>query len=161
MPIGLPETLRTFTPQRLRDFYRTHYRPERMGVIVVGDIDPAAAERLVRQYFGPLVRTGQAAARPVYPIPAHTETRYAVAVDKEAQGSSVTVIQKRPRELLRTVGDYRQALLRSLVHQMLNARLAELARAADAPFLGASTGEGSLGQTLDAFTMTEIGRAHV
>lgn len=154
LPIGLPETLRTFSPQRLRDFYRTHYRPERMGVIVVGDIDPTTAERLVRQYFGALAASGRATARPVYPIPAHTETRYAVAVDKEAQGSSVTVIQKRAREALRTVGDYRQALLRGLVHQMLNARLAELARATDAPFLGASTGEGSLGQTVDAFTMS-------
>jgi zinc protease len=154
LPIGLPDILRTFTPQRLRDFYRTNYRPDRMGVVVVGDIDPTAAEQLIRQHFGPLRRPATPAARPVYPIPSHVATRYAVAVDKEAQGSSVTVVQKRPREVMRTVADYRHQLMLSLVHQMINARLAELARASEAPFLGASTGESRLGRTLDAFTMS-------
>jgi zinc protease len=37
LPIGTPEILRTFTPQRLRDFYETWYRPDRMAVSVVGD----------------------------------------------------------------------------------------------------------------------------
>ena len=46
LPIGTPEILRTFTPQRLRDFYQTCYRPDRMAVIVVGDIDPAEMEAL-------------------------------------------------------------------------------------------------------------------
>ncbi len=154
LPIGLPEVLRTFTPQRLRDFYRAHYRPERMGVVVVGDIDPAQAERLVRQYFGPLRGAGRAAQRPVYGIPSHVDTRYGIAVDREAQGSTVTLVQKRPREVMRTVGDYRRQLVLSLVYQMLNARLAEIARQADAPFIGASTGGGSLGRTLDAFTIS-------
>jgi zinc protease len=154
LPIGLPEILRTFTPQRLRDFYRAQYRPDRMGVIVVGDITPEAAEQMVRQYFGPLKATTPATPRPVYPIPPHVATRYAVATDKEAQGSSVTVVQKRPRETMRTAGDYRKALVRSLVHQMLNARFGELARKSDAPFIGASTGEGNLGRTLDAFTIS-------
>ncbi len=40
IPIGTPEILRTFTPARLRDFYETWYRPDRMAVVVVGDIDP-------------------------------------------------------------------------------------------------------------------------
>ena len=154
LPIGLPETLRTFPPQRLRDFYRTHYRPERMGVIVVGDIDPAAAEQLIRQAFSGLRGEGAAPARPVYPIPPHQETRFAIAVDREAQGSTVSVLYKRPIERLRTVGDYRKALLESLTQQMLNARLAELARQPDAPFLGASMGSDTLGRTLDAFTMS-------
>jgi len=153
-PIGLPEILRTFTPARLADFYRSHYRPERMGVVVVGDIDPAGAERLVREYFGPLRATGVATPRPVYEIPPHGDTRYGVAMDREAQGSSVTVLHKRTREVMRTVGDYRRQLVLSLAHQMINARLGEIARRSDAPFLGASTGEGTLGQTLQAFTMS-------
>ena len=154
LPIGTTEILRSFTPQRLRDFYRTQYRPDRMGVIVVGDIDPATAEQLVRQHFGPLRAAGAATARPIYPIPPHVATRYAVAVDREAQGSSVTVVQKRPRQNMRTVADYRRQLVLSLVHQMINARLGEIARRPDAPFLGASTGESNLGRTLDAFTMS-------
>jgi zinc protease len=153
LPIGLPEVLRTFTPQRLRDFYRAHYRPERMGLIVVGDIDPAAAERLLREAFTPLRGQGPAPARRVYPIPPHRETRFALGTDPEAQGSSVTVIYKRPIERLRTAADYRKSLLQSLTQQMMNARLGEIARRGDAPFIGASTGSDTLGRTLEAFTM--------
>ncbi|MEQ1909173.1 MAG: insulinase family protein [Vicinamibacterales bacterium] len=154
LPIGLPEVLRTFTPRRLAEFYRANYRPERMGVIVVGDIDPAAAEQLIRQYFEGLRGRGPAAPRLVYPIPPHVETRVAVATDREAQGSTVTVINKRPRRETRTAADYRRGLVQSLAHQMLNARLGEIARQADAPFLNASTGEDALGRTLEAFTMS-------
>ncbi|MEQ1575774.1 MAG: pitrilysin family protein [Vicinamibacterales bacterium] len=154
LPIGLPEVLRTFTPQRLAEFYRANYRPERMGVIVVGDIDPAAAEQLIRQYFEGLRGRGPAAPRVVYPIPPHADTRVAVATDREAQGSTVTFISKRPRRETRTAADYRRGLVQSLAHQMLNARLGEIARQPDAPFLNASTGEDSLGRTLDAFTMS-------
>src|SRR5690606_39255700 len=35
LPIGTPEILKSFPPERLRDFYRDHYRPDRMAVIVV------------------------------------------------------------------------------------------------------------------------------
>ena len=54
LPIGTPEILKSFPPQRLRDFYRDYYRPDRMAVIVVGDIDPAAIEALIRKHFGAL-----------------------------------------------------------------------------------------------------------
>ena len=44
IPIGTPEVLKSFPAERLRQFYRDHYRPGRMAVIVVGDIDPAEIE---------------------------------------------------------------------------------------------------------------------
>ncbi|HYE28560.1 MAG TPA: CoA transferase, partial [Allosphingosinicella sp.] len=54
VPIGLPETLKSFPADRLRDFYRDHYRPDRMAVIIVGDIDPDWMERQIRDQFGSL-----------------------------------------------------------------------------------------------------------
>jgi hypothetical protein len=42
LPIGTPEILKSFPAQRLRDFYQAQYRPDRMAVIVVGDIEVAA-----------------------------------------------------------------------------------------------------------------------
>ncbi len=39
LPIGTPEILKSFPAQRLRDFYQRNYRPDRMAVIVVGDIE--------------------------------------------------------------------------------------------------------------------------
>ena len=153
LPIGDPDLIRTFKVDRLRDFYRTYYRPDRMAVIVVGDIDPAEIETLVRMHFGGF-RTPPAATRPVYPVESHADTRYVSVSDPEAQASSVSIIHKRPVEKLRTYGEYRRSVVESLINQMLNARFAELSRQANAPFLGASAGGEEIGRTMDGFAVS-------
>ena len=45
LPIGKPEILRTFPPARLQAFYDTWYRPDRMAVVAVGDMDPQKLSR--------------------------------------------------------------------------------------------------------------------
>ena len=153
LPIGTPEVLKSFTAQRLRDFYTRWYRPDRMAVVVVGDIDPSAAEQLVAKHFGALKQPAEKAERQVHPIPPHQDARFGIATDPEAQQSSVAVLHKHPFEAMRTVADYRRGLVRSLVHQMLNARFGELARQPDAPFLGASSDDDRLGRTVETFTL--------
>ena len=75
LPIGTPEILKSFPAQRLRDFYQNQYRPDRMAVIVVGDIEVAEGEALVRKNFSSMP-SRPAATRPVYEIPTHQETRF-------------------------------------------------------------------------------------
>jgi len=147
-PIGTPENLKSFPHDRLRAFYRDYYRPDRMAIIVVGDIDPQDVEAQIRANLGALPRVTPA-ARPPAPIPTHQETRYAIVMDREAQGSSVTVYHKRPKRDLVTVGDYRKSLVQSLMYRMLNARLSEIARQPNAPFIAASSGDDTLGRTLE------------
>jgi zinc protease len=153
LPIGLPDVIKTFPPERLRDFYRDHYRPDRMAVVVVGDLDPDVAERMIREEFG-RTPARAVAPRPVYPIPLHEETRYVSVSDPEAQGSSVSVSHKRPMRAVRTVADYRRVVVESLVRQMLNARFAEIARQPGAPFVGAGVSDGTLGRTMETFTVS-------
>jgi len=150
LPIGTPESIQKAPYQRVRDFYRQNYTPDRIGFVIVGDIDAAAAEQLIRQYFG-AIPTRKSAKRPVYPVPAHKDTRVAVATDPEAQASSVSIFHTRPLQKSETVGNYRRDLVRSLFEAMLNARLGEIARRPDAPFLGASAGDDTLGRTVEAF----------
>ena len=148
-PIGLPEILQTFPAQRLRDFYRDYYRADRMGVVIVGDFDADAVEKLVRDEFGALPARPPA-ERPISPIPPHQETRYVTVSDPEAQGSSVSIVLKRPRQEFRTASDYERLLVRSLLSQMANARFAEMSRAADAPFIRASLGDDDFGRDTEA-----------
>jgi zinc protease len=150
LPIGLPDSIQHFPYQRLRDFYRDNYTADRIAIVVAGDLDAAAAEQLIRQYFA-AIPGRKSAKRPIYPVPAHNDTRVAVATDPEAQASSVSVFHTRPLRKSLTVGDYRRDLVRSLFEAMLNARLAEIARRPDAPFLGASAGDDTLGRTVEAF----------
>jgi len=153
LPIGTPETLKSFTPQRLRDFYTKWYRPDRMAVVVVGDIDAAAAEQLIAKHFGGLEKSALSEPRPVYPIPPHEDTRFGIATDPEAQQSTVAVMHKQRFEPTRTVADYRESLVRTVVFQMMNARFGELARQSDAPFIAASAEGDQFGRTVEAFTL--------
>ena len=148
LPIGTPESLRAFTVNRLRDFYRTHYRANRMAVVVVGDINPAEIEQLVREQFRGIA--GGTGARPIYPIPPHQETRFVTVSDPEAQGSSVSLIHKRPGRPLLSIADYRRSLVGAMMAQMMNARFGEMARQPTAPFLGASVGDQSIGRGTQA-----------
>jgi zinc protease len=153
LPIGLPDTLRTFNPDRLRDFYRTHYRPDRMAVIVVGDIDPDAMEQQIRRNFEAF-RSTSTAAHVVAAVPPHDETRYVTLTDPELQGSSVSITHKRPLQPLRSGADYRRLLTRSLLSQMWNARFNEMSRQPDAPFLNAGAGGGSVSRTVESFDVS-------
>jgi zinc protease len=150
LPIGTPESLKSFTVKRLRDFYTSNYRANRMAVIAVGDLNPDEIERMIRQRFGPLPGSRGAAARRNFPIPPHRDTRFVTVSDREAQGTTVSVIYKGPFHALETLDDYRRSLVESLTYQMINARFAELSRRPDAPFLAASAGSDTFGRSVEA-----------
>ena len=144
LPIGTPEILRTFTPQRLRDFYETWYRPDRMAVFVVGDIEPAAIQPLIEQTFRGLAPKRPAAPEPDRAVPPHAETLVSVATDPEAQATTVTLFRTFPTPSQDRVGDYRRDLVQRLMFQMLNLRFAQIARSPDTPFLAAGAGNDSV-----------------
>lgn len=153
LPIGKPEVLKSFTPATLRAFYDRWYRPDRMALVVVGDIDPAAIEAQVREMFGALDAPKGAAPERTYEVPVHTEPLVVVATDSEATQSSVSILRKRPRAGEGTVADYRRNLVEQMVYQMLNERFDELSRKRDAAFLGAGAYESALSPTVSAFAL--------
>ena len=153
LPIGKPEVLKTFTPGTLRDFYTRWYRPDRMALIVVGDIDPAAIEAQVKALFGPLRKPASPPPRRSYDVPLHSELLVKVATDPEAARSSVSVMRKRRAPRTATVADYRQDLAEQTVFQMLNERFDELSRKPDARFLGAGTYEAPLSPSVSAVSL--------
>ncbi len=138
-------------PQRLRDFYDTWYRPERMAIIVVGDVKPEEIEAGIRDAFGPLKDRAPAAPLPDATVPLHTEDLVSVVSDPEVTSSSVQILHKRPADSDQLVGDYRRSIVGSLFSRMLNDRFTELARKPDAKFLSAGGGGGSLSPTVDTF----------
>ena len=148
LPIGKPDVLRSFTPERLRAFYTTWYRPDRMAVVAVGDMDAAALEALVKKEFGAIPRPAGPAPERSYPVPLHSELLVKVATDPEATQSSVSLINKRERQPEGTVADYRRDLIHRLAFQMINERFDELSRKPDAQFLDAGAYGGSLSPTI-------------
>lgn len=145
-PIGTTASLEAASAASLRAFYEKWYRSDRMALVVVGDVDVAALERQIVSVFGRMKKPGVPPPARVYPIPPHAQPRYSIVADSEASQSTITIFEKGPQERQDRVGDYRRSLVENLTFQMLNARLAEIARKPDAPFLGANAGKSRLGR---------------
>lgn len=154
LPIGKPEVLRTFTPDRLRAFYTKWYRPDRMALIVVGDIDPAQIESTIRAELGPLQKPAAPPPARTYDVPRQSELLVKVATDPEATQSSVSLVRKKPRSTEDRVADYRRSLVRRLMFQMINERFDELSRKPEAQFLGAGAYESGLSPAVSTFTLS-------
>ena len=65
--LGLPETVRTFTRERLREHIETHYAPNRLVIAVAGNVDHDTVVR----YVARLTRELDRAPRPVHREPAN------------------------------------------------------------------------------------------
>lgn len=132
--------------EELRNFYETWYRPELMAVIVVGDVDVDDAEQRLREHFGPLTSPPDAPMPQQFDVDLHPDTRVGIITDPELPVTAVQLIGKIEGGGLVTLGDYRDSLRNRLFYAMLNERLQERQRKADAPFLQASAfGGGALG----------------
>ncbi|MEX2153891.1 MAG: insulinase family protein [Gemmatimonadaceae bacterium] len=154
LPIGTEQTIMAATPANLRPFYRDWYQPDLMAVIAVGDFDPAAIESKIRTHFSRIPRNPQAPKRPVAPIPGNQAPLIAIASDKEAVTSDVSLLFKLPKLSTTTVGDYRRDLVGQLYLQMLNSRLSEITQKPDAPFTGAGASMGGfVGREIETFSL--------
>jgi zinc protease len=144
LPIGKPEILRTFPPARLRAFYDTWYRPDRMAIVAVGDMDPHTLTDEVKAAFGPLKARSAAPPERKADVPLHKDLLISVVTDPEVTQSSVTIVRKRPRPGEAHVGDYRRDLVQRIFEEMLNERFDDLTRRPDAKFLDAGVYGGTL-----------------
>ena len=120
-----------------------------MAVVAVGDIDPKTIEALIRSAFGGLKPRASASTPPDGAVPLQRDLLVNVSTDPEVTRSSVEIVRKRPAEIQKTTGDYRQSLVESLFRRMFNERLSDLTLKADAKFLGAGAGGGGLGRAVD------------
>ncbi|HEY7290938.1 MAG TPA: insulinase family protein [Vicinamibacterales bacterium] len=153
LPIGKPDVIRNAPPERLRAFYDTWYRPERMAVMVVGDIKPDAIESAIKANFGPLKDRAPEAPLPDRTVPIHKELLVSVVSDPELTRTNVTIERKRPREREDRGVDYRRQIVQRLLEHAFDERFSDLERKPDAKFLGAGVGGGTLSREVATFTM--------
>lgn len=157
LPIGKAEVLRTFKPDAIRRFYKDWYRPDLMAVIAVGDIEPADAEKLIRQHFGQLRNPEQPRARIYAEIPERSKSDVLVLRDREASGNMLLIrYPVLPRTESTTLLGYRADLIEQLSGMMLSARMAELAQRADPPFIQGSSGTSKVVRGYRSFNVTAM-----
>lgn len=156
MPIGKKEIIEAFKHDTLKRFYHDWYRPDLMAVVAVGDFDKPAIESLIKQHFGPLLNPKKERPRPVYQVPDHPGTLYAIATDKEMTTTSVSVYNKMPVRDQSTVRSYRDKIVERLYFDMLNYRMSDLTQKADPPFVMSMTTRARFVKSKEAFVLAAL-----
>ena len=144
LPIGKKEIIENCSYETLRRFYSDWYRPDLMALVVVGDIDPDYAERMIAEHFSDLRYPAVLRERENYPIPDHDPTLVSVVSDKEAPMSMLYILFKKEVDSQKTYADYLHMLRYSFVTGMFNQRLSELTELENPPFIGAGFYYGGL-----------------
>ena len=133
LPIGDIDILKELTPEYVREFYETWYRPELMAVVLVGDLPINVLKELVEKYFTHLTNPPNPRPRLQYSLPAVNHTRFKIVSDNETTVTNYSVhFRQSPTQNF----DFRNRLLRSLSLGAFNRRLASIARdGSTSPFL--------------------------
>jgi zinc protease len=141
LPIGKDSIIKNFKPISLKRFYKTWYRPDLEAVVVVGDIDPATAEKEIIKHFSHFTNPAKEVHRPaIIPIAERNQNAGMVLTDKEQTIKVLQIfnyIEKAKPKI--TWNDYRQSVVEDLFNALINARLGELSQLPDPPFLFSST----------------------
>ncbi len=139
LPIGQDEVIKTAPRARFTDFYKKWYIPERMAIVIAGDIDPALAVKLLTAQFSGLKSPAKPAADPdLGPVTPPQGLEARLLTEKEAGAVTINIESSKPsRRRPDNALTRRQDLVRSLADAIVNRRLEILAKKADSPFLAA------------------------
>jgi zinc protease len=136
-PIGDVDIIDHAARDTLYRFYKDWYRPDLMGVVVVGEVDPAQIETMIKAKFGDLKNPASERARfHAEPVKADG-MRVSIETDREAVGISVGVSNLIPVRSRISLADDKRLVAEQLYNAIINERFATLRRKADAPFIGA------------------------
>ena len=138
MPIGKEEVIRHAPYEVVRNYYHDQYVPERMTLIITGDVKPDTALQWVKKHFDSMER------REGKPAPALGELKKdivneCIIPNPEAGLCSLMVSVVRPYvEKQDTIEQRMEDLPLQMALYMLNRRFSRLTKKADCPFTAAS-----------------------
>ena len=136
-PIGSLDIIRHAPVSLVRAFYNAYYRPERATLIVVGDIDPDAAEAKIKAHFGAWKPVGRPGPEPKFGAPPKRGEEIKLVVDPNISRAVivgwVAPYDTTPDTAART----RHYLIQNIGLTILNRRLLVAANSAERPFLSA------------------------
>jgi len=158
LPIGTEAVLKNFTAATIRKFHSDWYRPDLQALIVVGDIDVNATEKTIKDLFSSLKSPAKPRPRIDYKIPLTQKNQFFAATDKEFPVMVVQAFIKHPETKLITTSDYWQSILRSLYNRIIGARIGELSKQANPPFIQGGSSIGGFLADLDVASAVVVGK---
>ena len=153
------ENIKNFETKHLRRFYKEWYRPNIMGLVVVGDVDPSYVENKIKAHFEKLVNPdNEKRLALVDSVPFHKGTKAKIITDPETTRTqmSLSFIDTQSTEGEKnSLKKERDFITRRLLLGMLNKRLRELSNSDNPPFINAGAGKrGTLSRYFEQFTIS-------
>ncbi|MFW6414451.1 MAG: M16 family metallopeptidase, partial [Verrucomicrobiota bacterium] len=134
-PIGTKDVIKNASRERFVKFYENWYRPERIAIIAVGDIEVEELEELIQKHFASL----EPPEEPVQSPELEKLTTEGVRAGFKSEGEAAqTTVSIETVKSLDNIGDNRESrknqLYREVANQIISERLEEKAKEEDAPF---------------------------
>lgn len=143
LPIGDVSVIAKADRSLFKDFYETWYRPERMILVVVGDMDLTLTERLIRDAFGRMQPRADARSEPRIGTVDHKGIQVFYHREEEAGNTTVSIETLVSTQPVEDSSNVQQEILEELVaNRMLQNRLDRMVTRTDSPFTSASVGSG-------------------
>ena len=158
-PIGTSASISAMDADPLRRFYDDWYRPDNVGVVVVGDIDADDIEAGIVARFGDIGPRADSPERPELTVTPSDTPQVEILADPDvAEGfAQVTLPRSRTAEAAALTGDaaspeadLQNQLLDRIAFDIIATRLGNDALRGDAPFNDAWVDSSSLVRDLDA-----------
>lgn len=155
--IGSLDVIKNFDYQTIKDFYHKWYRTDLEAIAIVGDFDVKRMEQRIKDIFSSIPAIENPEPRPFFEIPAHDETYFVVATDKEAQSSNIqvmTILPETPAAQKNTHAYLKDNIIISFYNSMVRTRIGEIMQQANPPFLGGSIGFGGLVRGYNVYSVS-------
>jgi len=155
-PIGTMDVIRDFNYETAKEYYRQHYRPELMGVFVVGDMDQKKTEQIIKKYFTSLKAKTPAVERPLGTVPKYNETIFANITDPEISGLYIQILNREPKLFIETGVNYKDYLIRYLTDTIFQKRLNRILIEQDSPVISAYVNISELSEQEEMYTISAM-----
>jgi zinc protease len=152
-PIGTMDVIRNFKYETAKEYYRQWYRPELMGVFVVGDIDQKKAEQVIKKYFSSIKAKTPAIEKPLGSVPKYNETIFANITDPEISGLYIQILNREPKLFMETGINYKDYLIRSLTESIFQRRLSRILIEQDSPLISSTVDVSELSEQEEMYSV--------
>ena len=136
--IGRQESLETFAPESLTNFYHTWYHPDMQAVVVIGDVDVERTAQKIQEIFSVIPAEPNPAQKFVPQVEINANPVVGVITDPEATAPSIEMLWRSPAppEMINnTFVGQMQDLVEELVGSMMRERFRDITSRPDTPFI--------------------------
>jgi len=155
-PIGTMDVVRNFKYGTAKKYYEQWYRPELMGVFVVGDIDQKKAEQIIKKYFSSIKAKTPAIEKPLGSVPKYNETIFANITDPEISGLYIQILNREPKLFMETGINYKDYLIRYLTESIFQRRLSRILIEQDSPLISSTVDVSELSEQEEIYSVVAM-----